>query len=76
MRAKTKQSYRYRLTSVTTVDYGDSPCAGKTVHGELAVIPDGSRWDDRPVVIRIALPEGTRPGAIYRVTIEQIEGDS
>lgn len=63
-------TYRYRATSVTTVDYGDGPAAGKATTAHLAIIPDGSRWDSRPQAFTIAVPEGTRPGGIFRVTIE------
>lgn len=55
----------YRLTVVTTKAYGDGPSAGKTTHGTLVHIPDGTHWAEMPQVLEIALPVGTRPGAVY-----------
>ena len=60
----------YRLTVVTTKDYGSSVRA----YGLLARIPDGSRWDRLPLTIEVAVPEGTRPGAIFDVSITEREG--
>jgi hypothetical protein len=69
--------YRYRLTEVVTRDFGDTPAAGKMVSGVLSVIPDGTPWHNRPATISIGVPEGTRPGGLYRVVIERInEGDA
>ena len=60
----------YRCTIITTRDYGDSPAAGKTTMATLAKIPDGTHWQALPTTFEIAVPEGTRPGAIYKLTLE------
>lgn len=65
--------YKYRCTMVETKDYGDGPEAGVTSRAMLSVIPDGSRWDDRPQAIFIRVPVGTRPGGLYRVSIDSID---
>jgi len=61
---------KYRCTIVTTRDYGDSPAAGKTTTATLAKIPDGTHWQAYPRIIEITVAEGTRPGAIYNLTLE------
>jgi hypothetical protein len=60
----------YRCTIVTTRDYGDSPAAGKTTTATLARIPDGTHWQALPMTFEIAVPEGTRPGGIYEMTLK------
>lgn len=69
MTDKIERRHRYRLTKVTTEDYGDGPHAGQFAIGELSVIPDGSFWRDRPQTLNIGVPLGTRPGAEFEVTI-------
>jgi len=61
---------KYRCTSVTTVDYGDGPAAGKSTMARLSRIPDGGHWLDFPTTIDIAVPEGTRPGTVYELKLE------
>lgn len=65
--------YRYRCTVVTTEDYGDSPHAGQTAIATLAVISDGSHWQDRPATIKLRVPCGTRPGGTWLVTITEAD---
>lgn len=65
--------YRYRCTMVTVKDYGDGPCAGVNASATLTILPDGSHWSERPATIEIGVPVGTRPGAVYRVVIEEAE---
>lgn len=61
----------YRCTMVTTRDYGDSPAAGKTTMATLSRIPDGMHWRALPGSFEIAVPEGTRPGKIYKLNLEE-----
>lgn len=75
MTLKERIEANYRLTKVTTEDYGDHPSAGKRYIGQLARIPDGSRWDALPQVFNIAVPEGTRPGAVFTMTLEARKAD-
>ena len=63
--------YRYRMSSVRMDDYGDTSAAGQQWVGRLAVIPDGSHWQDRPATIDITVEPGTRPGAVFVITIER-----
>lgn len=63
-------TYRYRCTKVVTTDYGDGPAAGQDALASLVVIADGSHWQDRPAGFTKRVPLGTRPGTIFRVTIE------
>lgn len=63
--------YTYRATVVTTHDYGDGAgSSGKVATATLAVLPDGSHWQDRPATISTRVPLGTRPGDEWRVVIE------
>jgi hypothetical protein len=68
-----KRSYQYRCTVVTTEDYGDTPATGQYAEATLSVIADGSFWRDRAATIKIGVPVGTRPGALFRVTIEEMQ---
>lgn len=73
--------YGYRAIEVTTRDYGDplkrehdgTPIAGPVAIATLAIIPDGSHWQDRPQTITTRVPLGTRPGGLWRVVIEPVE---
>lgn len=68
-----RRAYFYRCTSVTTVDYGDSPSAGQSATAEMAAIPDGSDWTSRPPILKVSVPVGTRPGGLWRITIEEVQ---
>jgi len=59
----------YKCTSVTTVDYGDGPAAGKSTMARLVRLPDGGHWLDFPTTIDVAVPEGTRPGTVYELRL-------
>lgn len=64
--------YRYKCTKVVTTCYEGLATISKASIATLSVIPDGSHWQDRPPVLEIAVPDGTSPGATYRVVIEEL----
>lgn len=61
--ALAERDVEYRLTHVVTTDYGDGPGAGITTIGHFAAMPNGSHWQDRPAMLVLRVPRGTRPGA-------------
>lgn len=59
----------YRMTIVETHDYGDGPACPKRVIATFARIPDGSHWEAMPATLRISVPEGTRPGQVFTLSL-------
>jgi hypothetical protein len=60
-----------RLVAVVTEDFGDSPGAGREAAGRLALVPNGTSWR-MTGQLTIPVPVGTRPGAKFRVLIEEL----
>jgi hypothetical protein len=60
----------YRLVSVETTDYGDGPACEKRVIGSFSRIPDGTHWEALPQSFKASLAEGTRPGAVFELTLQ------
>jgi len=65
------RTHKYRCTEVVTHDYGDGPAARCFALAQLAIIPDGSHWQSRPETLKISVPAGTRPGAIWALTLSE-----
>jgi hypothetical protein len=64
--------HQYRVTHVVTTDYGDGPATGTHALAHLAIIPDGSHWQDRPQTLTQRVPIGTQPGAVIEVSIGRV----
>ncbi|MEA3044538.1 MAG: hypothetical protein QOH47_2376 [Sphingomonadales bacterium] len=63
----------YRVIAVKTTDYGDGPATGRAAWAVLSVVPDGSHWQSRPTNLEISVPVGSRPGGLWKLTLEAQE---
>ena len=64
------QDQRYRVTKITTTDYG--PDTPEVAEYQLSRIPDGRHWSELPAVILVGrLPYGTEYGDTFTLSIER-----